>query len=129
MLLRKLRVGFCASAGPSVAGFDVDAEFAMAAAGHRGAGTSRRDDDPLSEAQLFNSGGGWRPCLKRTLYVSARRTRTHPMQTGRAQPSALGAQGVGCSAGGGDNGINRVLQAKVPTLTVRNRVPVGPPCF
>ena len=24
----------------------------------------------------------------------------------------------------GDNGINRVLQAKVPTLTVRNRAPV-----
>jgi hypothetical protein len=24
----------------------------------------------------------------------------------------------------GDNGINRVLQAKVPTLTVRNKVPV-----
>jgi hypothetical protein len=26
--------------------------------------------------------------------------------------------------GGGDNGINRVLQVKVPTLTVRNKVPV-----
>ena len=31
---------------------------------------------------------------------------------------------TGTWGSGGDNGINRVLQVKVPALTVRNRVPV-----
>jgi hypothetical protein len=88
-------VGFCASAGPSVAGFDVDAEFAMAAAGHRGAGTSRRDDDPLSEAQLFNSGGGWRPCLKRTLYQRGEQERIQATRRKQKQSTAVCTWGAG----------------------------------
>jgi hypothetical protein len=75
--------------------------------------------------------------IRRLLVVAGARCPLTKPVVAAVEPQAANSAGPNCSRGvqpgdiyvyasaaDGDNGINRVLQVKVPTLTVRNKVPV-----